>query len=104
MSAAEIAASLTKAQRFMDEVDAWRVGRPWIEAVALRFLPEKDPTVSIDAISSRGTGAGCLNLWRGTDLVAQVTVIRDEMNFSVMTTWLEPDCRALLMKEATDAE
>lgn len=76
-------------RRFMDGLDAGLAMEAWIEKVVKTHADK--PALSInrfglrfDDPSAQPNGAVTV-IWNGTQLIGIATIVRDEMNFSVLT-------------------
>jgi len=79
------------AYRTMDEAGeketAGAIAREWIEQVGRM---QHTQSVSLQEHSLLGGGT-VLSLYRYASLIATATIIRDDMNFSILTRWLDPE-------------
>lgn len=84
------------AKRFMDEIDAARAGHDWLDSVRARRCRGYPAEVQCLDIHRQDNGVkvdgGLLLLWGYAGrLVAQVTVVRDDANFTIVTGLEYPD-------------
>lgn len=80
----------TQSYRFMDEVDAVSMANDWLDQMVkdrglwqIGYMP---PGVQITRDGMKGEGGGVLTLWVDKRPACMAVLLRDLMNFTVLTT------------------
>jgi len=79
---------VTTPQRYMDEIDADREVNDWIHGLAERFREQCGMHIEYYGLTyncEQPTNGRVVNLWQSGRLVAQAVLVRDAMNWTVLT-------------------
>lgn len=79
-----IAAQEMSPQKFMDEIDAWQTADAWIEKSGLEFDQIETYGLRLEFETAKPSGGVIVYSNKG-HVIATITVVRDSMNWSVLT-------------------